>query len=61
MPGVDVDDHAPQNSRFRVRALWEPDMKEVVPQVEVRASSHEGLTQSHKGHDMQDSQRGQIV
>jgi hypothetical protein len=55
MPRLDVDVHATQNCCFHVCALREPDAKEVVPQVEVGVKPHEGLTQSHKGLDMQDS------
>jgi hypothetical protein len=61
MPRLDMDDHATQNSRFHIRALWEPDVKEVVPKVEVGINSHVGLTQSHKGCDMQDPRGGQMV
>jgi hypothetical protein len=55
MPRLEVDLHATQNCRFHVCALRELDAKEVVPQVEVGVNAHEGLTQSHKGRDMQDS------
>jgi hypothetical protein len=54
MPILDVNVHSTLNRHFRIRALREPDAKEVVPQVEVGVNPYKGLAQSHKGHDMQD-------
>jgi hypothetical protein len=39
MPGLDIDVHATKNRRFHIRALREPDTKEVVPQVKVGGQS----------------------
>jgi hypothetical protein len=54
MPRLDIDAHATQNHRFHLQALREPDVKEVVSQVEVGVNPYESSAQSHKGHDMQD-------
>jgi hypothetical protein len=51
---LDVDVHTTQTCRFHFRALREPDVKEVVPQVKVGVNPHECLAQSHNGRDMQD-------
>jgi hypothetical protein len=58
MSGLDMDGHASQNRCFHVRALREPDAKEVVPQVEMGVNPHVGLKQSHKGRGMQDPRGG---
>jgi hypothetical protein len=52
MPRLDMNVHTTQNHRFRVRTLREPNVKEVVPHVEVGVNPHEGLTQSYKGRHM---------
>jgi hypothetical protein len=61
MPRLDVDDHAPQIYRFHVQVLWEPDVKEVVPQVEVGFNPHESPAQIHKGCGIKDPRGGHIV
>jgi hypothetical protein len=43
MPRLHIDVHATQNCCFQVRALQEPDVKEVVPQVKVGVNPHEDL------------------
>jgi hypothetical protein len=53
-----MDVHATQNHYFCVHALWVPDTKKVVPQVEVGVSPHDDLTQSHEGRNMQDPRGG---
>jgi hypothetical protein len=35
VPRFEVNVHTSQNCRFHAWALWEPDVKEVVPQIEV--------------------------
>jgi hypothetical protein len=56
---LDMDDHTSQNRHLRIQALREPDMEEVVPQIEVGGNHpHVGLAQSHKDLDMQDPRRG---
>jgi hypothetical protein len=54
MSKLDVGNHAYQNCHFHVRALWELNAKEVVPQVEMGVNPHIGLAQSHEGRDVQD-------
>jgi hypothetical protein len=58
---IDIDVHATQNHHFRVRALWESDAQEVVPQIEVAINPHVGLAESHKGHGIQDPQGGNTL
>jgi hypothetical protein len=43
MPRLHIDVHATQNCCFQVRALQEPDVKEVVPQVKVGVNPYEDL------------------
>jgi hypothetical protein len=44
-----IEVHTTQNHHFHARALQEPDVKEVVPQIKVGLDPHVGLTQGHKG------------
>jgi hypothetical protein len=61
MPKSNEDVHTTQNCCFHTQALLEPDMKEVVPQIEVGLNPHVGLTHGHKGRYVQDLQGGQVV
>jgi hypothetical protein len=51
-PKFDINIYAIQNHRLCARALWEPDAKELVLQIEVGANPHIGLAQSYKGHNV---------
>jgi hypothetical protein len=35
MLGLEVDNHAPPNHHFCIRALWEPNTKEAIPLVKM--------------------------
>jgi hypothetical protein len=61
MPRPRVDNHAPQNCHFCVWVLWMPVVEKIVSQDEMEVNPHIGLTQNHKGRDIQDPRGGQIV
>jgi hypothetical protein len=54
MPKIDMDDRTHQTCHFHTRALQTSDTEEVVPQDEMGVNPYEGLTQSHKGWNVQD-------
>jgi hypothetical protein len=54
MSELDMNDCTPRDCQLHVWVLWTPDTEEIIPQVEMGVNPHVGLTQSHKGCDVQD-------
>jgi hypothetical protein len=60
-PRLEMDGRAPRDHHFCIRALRALDAEEVVPHLQMGVNPHDGLAQSHKGHDVQNPQGGQIM
>jgi hypothetical protein len=61
VPGLDTDDRTLGDRQLSFGILRTLNMKEILPQINLRVDPQVSLTQSHEGRYMQDSQGRQVV